>query len=99
MPRGFAGEQDDGALATLYLLPAAQEQIDLLAASNERRRARAQRLEPALGGARAQRLPCLDGLGEAFERDRPEFAVVEQAAGQPACARRNYHHAGFSQRL
>src|SRR4029079_18025495 len=68
-------EQDDGALATLRLRPAAQEQITILSAPEERRRASAQRLERALGSARAQRLPCLDGLGEAFERDRPEIAV------------------------
>src|SRR5215831_18756915 len=74
----LAGEQDDGALASLRLLPAAQEQIDLLAAPNERRRTRAQRLEPALGGARAQRLPRRDGLGAPFERDRPEIAVVNR---------------------
>ena len=83
----LAREQDDRALSALRLLPAAQEQIDLLAAPDERRRARAQRLEPALGGAHAQRLPCRDGLSEAFERDCPEIAVVEEAASQPACAR------------
>ena len=84
---GSPESRTSDALAALRLLPAAQEQIDLLAAPDERRRARAQRLEPALGGARAQHLPCRDGLGEAFERDCPEIAVVEEAAGQPACAR------------
>jgi hypothetical protein len=71
-------EQDDRALAALRLLPAAQEQIDLLAAPDERRRAGAQRLEPALGGARAQRLPCRDGLGEAFVAETGSLARTRE---------------------
>ena len=96
---GLARDQHDAAVAALRLLPAAQEQVDLLVAADERRGGRAQRLEPALGGARAQHLPRRHILGEALERDGAEIAILEQAADQPPCARCNHHGARLGQRL
>ena len=52
---GLARDQHDAAVATLCLLPASQQQINLLVAADQRRGCRAQRLEPALHRAWPQR--------------------------------------------
>ena len=52
---GLAREQDDAARAALRLLPAAQQQLELLVAAQQRRDAGlVQGLEAAFRGARAQ---------------------------------------------
>ena len=57
------------------------------------------RLKAALGSARAKRLPCRNVFGEALERNSPEISILEQAAGEFVCARRNDHRARFGGRL
>jgi hypothetical protein len=58
-----------------------------------------QRLEPALGGARAQHLPRRHVFSETLESDRAEIAILKQSPRQPPCARCNYHGARLGQRL
>ena len=67
--------------------------------SSSRPTSRAKRLESVLDGARAKRLPCRNVLDETLERNGSEIAMVEQAAGQPACPRRNHYRARLGQRL
>jgi hypothetical protein len=70
--------------AGLRLLPAAEEQLDFLVAPDQRRRARAQRLEPAHRAAFAQDKPGTLRLGEAGKLLRPEVPQIEQSADLPA---------------
>jgi hypothetical protein len=88
---GFARNQDHLPIAQLGLFPSAKKQVDLLVAANQRRSGCSKRLEPALGGTFAQRLPRGDILSEPLESDRPKVAVLEQAADQPVCGRCNHH--------
>src|ERR1700731_828337 len=87
---GFAGDQHDLAVARLGAGPAAQQQVDFLVAADERgQRRSAQRLEPALYGARTQSLPSRDRRGDALHLDGAEIAILEEIANQPAGAHTN----------
>src|SRR5258708_38111836 len=78
----LAREQDDATLAALRLVPASQQQLQLLVAAHQWRHAGlVQRLEPALRGAEAHHLHGSRGLGEALEYHRAEVAIVEEPAG------------------
>ena len=80
---GFAGDQHDLAVARLGARPAAQQQIDLLVAADQRAQRRsAQRLEPAFDETLSQHLPTTHRLGAAVGFDRAEIAAVEQVADQ-----------------
>ena len=85
---GFAGDQHDLAVARLGARPAAQQQVDLLVAADQRgQRRSAQRLEPARDDARTQHLPGRHRRGDALDLDGAEIAVLEEIADQPARAR------------
>jgi hypothetical protein len=81
---GLARYQHDAAIATLRLVPAAQEQVDLLVATDERGAGCAQRLEPALHRARTRHLVCLHPISEALRLDAAKIAILEQTAQQTA---------------
>ena len=83
----------------LGLVPAAHQQFDFLLPADQRHGGRAQGLEAALGGARAQHLPCRQVLSKALESDGSKIAIFEEAAGQPVGARCDHHGARFGQRL
>src|SRR5215471_15735311 len=95
----LTGDQDHLPVAALGLCPSANEQVDLLVATNEGSRCRAHRFKPALDTARAQHLPRGDILGEALQGDVPEVAVLEQATDQFSRARRNDNCARLGQGL
>ena len=79
----LARDQHHPPLAGLRLLPAPQQQIELLVAPDERRRLRAQRLEAAQDAAFADHAPGALRLGKAGERLRPEILEFEQRADLP----------------
>src|SRR5215472_3367102 len=95
----FARDQHHLPVAALSLLPPANEEVDLLLASNQRRHSRPRRFEPALDRAGAQHLPRRYVLSEALECDGAEIAIFEQAANQLPGTRRNYHRAWLRQRM
>jgi hypothetical protein len=66
-----------------------RQQLDLLVPADQRRRGRPQCLEPALSSARSEHLPGADILSETLKSEGPEVAILERAAGQPLCARRD----------
>ncbi len=72
--------QDDPPLARLGLGPAAQEEVDLLVAADQRRRARAQRLKAARDTALADDAPHPLPGGKPLQRLRTEIADLEQGA-------------------
>ena len=75
----LTGQQDDLALAVLGLLPAAQQQRDLLVAADQRRQARRlPRLEAPFGLTLACDPPGGERLGEALEPPGPEVVELEQ---------------------
>src|SRR6516225_12161073 len=81
----LAGDQHDLAVARLGARPAAQEQIDFLVAAEQlAQRRSAQRLEPALDGARTHHLPSRHRRSDALYLDRAEIAVLEEITDQPA---------------
>ena len=85
---GFAGDQHDLAVACLGPRPAAQQQVDLLVAADQRAQCRsAQGLEPALDDAGTQHLPSRHRRGDTFHLDGGKVAVLEESAEQPARAR------------
>ena len=74
----LARQQHDLAVAGLGARPAPQQQVYLLVAADQRGQRRStQRLEPALDGARAQRLPSRHRLRDALEFDLAEISVFE----------------------
>ena len=84
---GFARDQHDLAVARLGARPAAQQQVDLLVAADQRgQRRSAQCLEPARDGTRTQHLPGRHRRGDALDLDGAEIAVLEEIADQPARA-------------
>src|SRR6516164_11343512 len=84
----LARDQHDLSVPRLGARPAAQQQIDLLLAANQRAQCRsAQRLEPALDDTLPQHLPAADRLGAARGFDCAELAAVEQVADQAPCRR------------
>src|SRR6202030_1459981 len=79
----LARQQYDLPLTRIGALPAAQQQVQLLLAPDQRRQvAAAQRLEAAFDRAWPQYLPDRNRLGEACKADRPKVAVLEKAAGE-----------------
>ena len=88
------------ALAAACLLPALEQEADLLLAADQRRELpRAQRRETVGHGARAQHARHLDRVGEALDRMGAEIGVVEQLADQGAGVRADHDAAGLGQRL
>src|SRR5262244_1658860 len=80
---GLARDQHDLAVPCLGARPATQQEIDFLAASDQRAERRsAQRLEPALDDALRQYLPAAHRLGVAVGFDRLEIAAVKRMADQ-----------------
>ena len=97
---GFARNQHDLAISPLGACPTAQQQVDLLVASNQPGQCRpAQRLEPARDGAWAQHLPGRHRRREALQRDRAEIAVFEEIADQPPRAGGDDDRVGFGKCL
>ena len=78
--------QHHPALASFRLLPAPQQQVELLVAPDERRRLRAQRLEAAQDAAFADHAPGALRLGKTGERLRPEILDLEERADLPSRA-------------
>jgi hypothetical protein len=77
----FTGHQHHLAVAGLGVGPAPKQLIDFLVTADQWcQRRPAQRLEPALNGAGAQRLPSRYRPGEPADLDRAEISVVEQTA-------------------
>src|SRR5215831_2988449 len=74
---GLARDQDHLSVAVLRLPPATQEQFNLLAAANQRRSRRAQRLEPAFRRPDSQHQPRRHMLAEALECDGAKIAIVK----------------------
>ena len=88
------------ALALARLLPALEQQRDLVLAADQRRQlARAQRREAVGHGTRAEHARDLDGLVEALDRVGAESLVVEQPADQGPGVRADHDAAGLGQRL
>jgi hypothetical protein len=97
---GLAREHHDPTLADLGLIPTAQQQLDLLVPTNERRqRARAPRLEPADVDRFAAHLPRLHRLRQPLHLVGTERAAVEHPSHQPPRAARDYHLTGRCYRL
>src|SRR6266851_4352800 len=69
----LTGDQQHPSFAGLRLLPAAEKQLDFLFAPNERRLARAQRLEPAQHPALADDPPDALRLAKAGKLLRAEI--------------------------
>jgi hypothetical protein len=80
----LAGDQHRPPFAGLRLLPAAQQQLELLVTPDERRLPRAQRLEAAQHPALADDPPRRLRLGKSGKRLRPEIGKLEQPANLPA---------------
>src|ERR1700730_15095685 len=74
-------DQHDAPGTRLCLLPTAPQQFELLLAADERRFARAQRLEPAADPAFANHPEGWDRRRQAFELDLAEALILEQVAG------------------
>ena len=96
---GLMSLSGSASVAALRLVPAAQEQVDLLVAADERRAGRAQRLEPVLHRARTHHLVCLHPISEALRLDATEILVLEQPGQEPASCWANNHGAGCCGRL
>ncbi len=88
---GLAGNQHNPSAAGLRLCPAAEQQLHLLVAADQRRDGPVQCHEPAFGRARAQHLPHRHLLGEALKGDVAEIAILKQAADLPARGRVDQH--------
>src|SRR6516162_9213732 len=78
---GFAGDQNDLAVAGLSARPTPQQQADFLLATDQWGQSRsAQRLEPARDGARTQNLPGRHRRSDAFDLGGAEIAIFEKIA-------------------
>src|SRR5262249_54133294 len=91
---GLARQQDDAALALLYLLPAPQQQLELLLAAYHRSEgpsAASQGFEAAFDLALAQHTPGADWPREPLQRHTADVFIVEQRANQPAGRFRDQH--------
>ena len=86
---GFARDQHDLAVARLGARPAAQQQVDLLVAADQRgQRRSAQRLEPARDDARTQYLPAGTGPAMPFTSTAPRSRYSKSRRPAGACPRR-----------
>ena len=86
-------------LAVLGLLPAIEQQGDLLLAPDQRREPGRARLEPALDRARPGDPPHRHRVGEALQHLRPEILEFERAADQPPRRGSDQDRVGLRQRL
>ena len=75
----FGRDQHNPPLAGFRLAPAAQQKLDLLIPTDQRRRRRTQRFEPACDTALGQDFPGLGRSGKPLELLRPEIAQFELA--------------------
>jgi len=97
---GFAGNQNDLAVASPGARPAVQQQADFIVAPDQwAQRRSTQGLEPAGDSARPQRQPGRHRPDDALEFDLAEIAVFEQVAGQAAGAGRKHDSVGLGQGL
>src|SRR5215831_21417765 len=81
---GFAGDKNDLAVTGLGARPAAQEQLDLLVAPDERAQRRAaQCFESADDSACTQHLCSRHRRSDALDLDGAEVAVLEKITDQP----------------
>ena len=97
---GLARQQHDAAVIVFGLRPAARQQIELLAAADQRHLVGcAQLLEAALHALLAQHPPGGDRPVEALERARIDRLVFEQVAGEPPRAGRDQDRVGRGGRL
>src|ERR1700730_1820386 len=96
----LARQQYDLPLTRIGALPAAQQQVQLLLAPDQRRQvAAAQRLEAAFDRAWPQYLPDRNRLGEACKADRPKVAVLEKAGGEAMGGLGDHERAGIGEAL
>ena len=83
---GFARDQHDATVARFRLLPAPQQQLNLLVAADQRRRRGAQRLEAALDRACPQRRPGRTGSAMPLRSLAPRSCKLEEIAEKSSCA-------------
>jgi hypothetical protein len=83
----LAGNQRHASLAALRQFPAAQQQLDFLLASDERRLLRAQRLEAANHPTFAQHPPGALQFPKSSKPLCSKILGLEQLANLPSCAR------------
>ena len=95
----LGGDQHGAPFAGFRLVPSAQQQLDLLVAADQRRRARAQRFEPAADFAFGQHLEGMRRSGKSLERLRAEIAQLEQAADVAARRLGDHDAVGRGKRL
>jgi hypothetical protein len=81
---GFTRDQHHATFAALRLLPASQEQIKLLLASDQRSGRRTQSFEAALHRTWAHHLVGLHPIGKALCLDATEITVLKETAEQTA---------------
>src|SRR5689334_20748508 len=81
---GLAGYQDDRAVAALYLLPAAHQQVYLLITAQQWRSGYAQGLETAIDCARTDDSPDRRGIAEACYGHAPEREIFEESTDEAA---------------
>jgi hypothetical protein len=86
-------------LAVLDLLPAIEQQGDLLLAPDQQREPGRARLEPALDRSRPGDPPHRHRVGEALQHLRPEILEFERAADQPPRRGSDQDRVGLRQRL
>ena len=97
---GLARDQHDLAVPRLGAGPAAQQQVDLLVAADQRTQRRsAQGFEPTRNDARTQHLPSGHRFDDALHRDGAEIAVFEESADEPTRAGRNHDRVRLGQGL
>src|SRR5262249_26011470 len=81
----LAGQQYHAPLAGLDLLPAPEQQLELLDPADQRRLTRTQRLKAALNRARPNHLIGLNRSDKSFHFDGAEIMVLEQVGHKPSC--------------
>jgi hypothetical protein len=81
---GLTSDQHDSAITALCLVPAPDQQRDLLLAADQRRLAVLHCFEAALDRARPQHLPSLHRPLDAFNLVAANIATFEQVAEQPS---------------
>src|SRR5215471_19212640 len=95
----LTGDQHHPPFAELCLLPAPQQEVELLVAANERRGPRTQCLKAADDPALADHTPGRLWFGKTGERLRPEILDLEQGPDLSPGAVGNDQGAGPGQRL
>src|SRR5262249_11124240 len=95
----LAGDEHDLAFARFHLLPAPHQQRHLLLATDQRRRGRAQRLEPAFNRACPQRGPGMYRLRNTLNFLAPNVPELEQIAEKFSRALRDDYRVRLGNRL